>query len=144
MKILNDDNINLKLLVILTRCVNSVHKKEMKTIKRNDVTISQFGVLDVLYFKGDLTIKEIINKTLSTGGNMTVVIKNLEKDGYIIKKNMKQDKRKTLISITAKGKRIIESTMPNHIENVNEIMNCLTNAEKEILITLLKKLGKSQ
>jgi len=39
--------------------------------------------MEALYHLGDLKICEIIEKTLSTSGNMTVVIRNLEKESYI-------------------------------------------------------------
>ena len=91
------------------------------------------------YNKGDLRICAIIEKILTTSGNITVVIKNLEKDG-LVKKNMDpKDKRSTIISITDKGKKIIENILPSHIENISEIFSVLTDEEKITLKNILKK-----
>nr|WEJ77368.1 MarR family transcriptional regulator [Streptococcus suis] len=41
--------------------------------------------MEALYNKGNLRIQDLIDKLLSTSGNMTVVIKNMIRDGYIYK-----------------------------------------------------------
>lgn len=134
-------DLNLKTLIALTRTTNNVHKREYKTIKEGGLTVSQFSVLEVLYHKGDLKVAEIIDKTLSTGGNMTVVIENLVKDGLVTRYKDPEDKRINFISITEKGKDIIDEIFPKHIENINEIFSSLTIEEKQSLIGLLKKLS---
>ncbi|WP_017416400.1 MarR family winged helix-turn-helix transcriptional regulator [Clostridium tunisiense] len=134
-------DLNLKTLIALSRTTNNVHKREYKTIKEGGLTVSQFSVLEVLYHKGDLKVAEIIDKTLSTGGNMTVVIENLVKDGLVTRYKDHEDKRINFISITEKGKDIIDEIFPKHIENINEIFSSLTIEEKQSLIGLLKKLS---
>lgn len=134
-------DLNLKTLIALSRATNSVHRREYKTIKEGGLTVSQFAVLEVLYHKGALRVQEIIEKTLSTGGNMTVVIENLVKDDLVMRYKDPEDKRVSLISITDKGKAIIEDIFPRHVENINEIFSTLTVEEKKGLISLLKKLS---
>lgn len=134
-------DLNLKALVVLTRGTQSVRRKEIQTIKLGGLTPSQFGVLEVLYHKGDLRISEIIEKMLSTGGNMTVIIDNLEKDGLIIRYQAIDDRRSTIVSLTNKGKELIDSLFPKHLENINHIFNVLEEDEKKTLINLMKKLG---
>jgi MarR family 2-MHQ and catechol resistance regulon transcriptional repressor len=134
-------DLNLKTLIALSRATNSVHRREYKTVKEGGLTVSQFAVLEVLYHKGALRIQEIIEKTLSTGGNMTVVIENLVKDDLVMRYKDPEDKRASLISITDKGKVIIEDIFPRHVENINEIFSTLTVEEKKSLVSLLKKLS---
>jgi DNA-binding MarR family transcriptional regulator len=137
----NTEELNLKALIALSRCSQSVHKREYRTIKEGGLTVSQFAVLEVLYHKGDLRISEIIDKILSTGGNMTVVIDNLVKDGLVSRCSDPADKRVNLIRITEKGKDLIQGIFPNHKENINEIFSVLTEDEKRNLINTLKKLS---
>jgi len=136
---LND--LNLKTLIALSRCYQTIHKKLSKVFKEGGLTTSQFAVLEVLYHKGDLKICEIIEKILSTGGNMTVVIDNLEKDGLVKRYSDVHDRRATLISITDKGREKIEEIFPIHLEYLKEIFSVLSPEEKKILIVLLKKLS---
>lgn len=135
-----NNNLNLKALIALSRAEQKVHQREYVTIKESGLTVSQFGVLEVLYHKGDLKICDIIEKVLGTSGNITVVIKNLEKDGLIKKYADPEDKRAVLISITEKGKEIIEGMFPKHVENINNIFSVLTDEEKETLIKIARKL----
>jgi MarR family transcriptional regulator, 2-MHQ and catechol-resistance regulon repressor len=134
-------NLNLKTLIALTRTTQDVHKREHRTIKEGGLTVSQFAVLEILYHKGDLRISEIIEKALSTGGNMTVVIDNLVKEDLVRRCSDPNDRRVNLISITGKGRKLVSDIFPKHLENINEIFSVLTSEEKENLIGLLKKLS---
>ncbi|MBU3127980.1 MarR family winged helix-turn-helix transcriptional regulator [Clostridium tagluense] len=134
-------DLNLKALIALSRCTQNVHKREYKTIKEGGLTVSQFAVLEILYHKGDLRVCEIIDKILSTGGNMTVVIDNLVKVNLVKRLTDPKDRRVNLISITEEGKTLMSGIFPKHLENINEIFSSLTIEEKKNLIVLLKKLS---
>lgn len=137
--LIKDSKLNLTTLIAFTRAEHKIHNLEYKTIKESGLTISQFGVLEVLYNKGNLRIGEIMEKILTTSGNITVVIKNLEKDGFIKKISDPLDKRSTIISITDKGIKVIEEILPDHIKNINNIFDVLTNEEKIVLKDILNK-----
>lgn len=135
------NELNLKALIALTRSTQSVQRREQRTIKEGGLTVSQFAVLEILYHKGDLKVCEIIEKALSTGGNMTVVIDNLVKEDLVRRCIDPKDRRVNLISITDKGKNLISKIFPKHLANINDIFDPLTKDEKENLIILLKKLS---
>lgn len=133
---------NLKLITILSRCLQAINRKEAPLLRKEGLSFSQFGVLELLYHKGSQTIGEIIEKTLATGGNMTVVINNLEKQGYIKRLSHPSDKRAYLIKLSKKGEVLISDLFIRHIENLNSILKPLSMNEKDILIELCRKLGK--
>lgn len=136
---INENKLTLSTLITFTRAEHIIHKKELETIKKSGLTTAQFGVLEALYNKGDLKICEIMDKILTTSGNITVVIKNLEKDGLVRKSLDPKDKRATIISITDEGKKIIEEILPSHLENIVNIFSVLTDEEKVVLKDILKK-----
>ncbi|WP_133013799.1 MarR family winged helix-turn-helix transcriptional regulator [Clostridium cuniculi] len=138
-KLIKENELDLSTLIVFTRAEHIIHRIEYKTIKQSGLTIAQFGVLEALYNKGDLRICEIIDRILTTSGNITVVIKNLEKDGLIEKKPDPNDKRSCIISLTEEGKKIIENILPDHIKNIKGIFEILTDEEKNTLKTILKK-----
>ena len=138
-ELIKQHQLTLSTLVVFTRAERMIHKKELETIKKSGLTAAQFGVLDALYNKGDLRICELIEKILTTSGNITVVIKNLEKDGLIKRKPDPKDKRSCIIEITEKGKKIMEDIFPEHIKNIESIFEVLTDEEKMTLKTILKK-----
>lgn len=138
-KLIKENELDLSTLIVFTRAEHAIHRIEYKTIKQSGLTIAQFAVLEALYNKGDLKICEIIERILTTSGNITVVIKNLEKDGLIKKKPDPNDKRSCIISLTEEGKKIIEDILPDHIKNIKGIFDILTDEEKNTLKTILKK-----
>lgn len=134
--------LNLLTLVTLTRAEQKIHQKEYLTIKNKGITVTQFGVLEALYHKGDMKICDIIDRILTTSGNITVVIKNLEEEGLVTKYVDQNDKRGIYIRITQAGMDIIENIFPKHLDNINEIFNILTDDEKSTLVNILNKFIK--
>jgi MarR family 2-MHQ and catechol resistance regulon transcriptional repressor len=51
---------------------------------------------------------------MSTPGNITVVVKNLKRDNWITSVKDPNDNRASILSITQKGKDVIEEVFPNH------------------------------
>ncbi len=128
----------------LLRVHNKISTKEINYFKSFDLTLNQFKVLEVLYHRGDLNIGSITKLTMSTPGNITVVVKNLKRDGWIETVCNTKDKRSTNLSITKKGKDVIEAMFPNHAKNMENDFSCLDDKELEVLFELLRKVQKSQ
>jgi MarR family 2-MHQ and catechol resistance regulon transcriptional repressor len=127
----------------ITRIYMRVRAEESLYFEKFDLTIHQFGVLELLFHRGSSTIGAITKLILSTPGNITVVIKNLEKKGYIELSQDKKDKRIKVVSITKIGRELIESLFPQHIENMREIFSGISLEEIEILAIMLRKLDKT-
>jgi MarR family 2-MHQ and catechol resistance regulon transcriptional repressor len=136
--------LSMKTWMQVFRTYNKIRAKELVYIQSFDLTMPQFQVLEVLYHKGDLNIGSITKLTMSTPGNITVVVKNLKRDGLIVSLQDENDKRASILTITQKGKAIIEKVFPQHAKNFETYFNVLNNEELETLYTLLNKLQKSQ
>lgn len=83
----NEIKTNGKLIIALARSYKAIHKESDAMLKSYGLTNGQFAVMEALYSKGDLTVSELIEKVLTTSGNMTVLISNLEKAGMVIRDN---------------------------------------------------------
>jgi len=108
-------------------------------IREKGITSSQFSVLDVLYTKGEMRICELIEKVLSTSGNMTVVVKNMEQKGWLYRKSCPKDKRAFLVGLTDEGKKLFENLLPEHRKEIEETYGILSDEERRELIRILKK-----
>ena len=127
----------------LFRAFNKIRAKESSYIQSFDITMNQFQVLEVLYHRGDMSIGSITKLTMSTSGNITVVVKNLKRDGYLETTPDNKDKRTSIVSISQKGKELIEKLFPNHAKNFEEYFKVLDNEETDTLFKILRKLHKS-
>jgi MarR family 2-MHQ and catechol resistance regulon transcriptional repressor len=81
---------------------------------------------------------------MSTPGNITVVVRNLKRDGWVHEVEGEHDKRSTLLSIAPKGKEVIENIFPNHAKNLTSNFSILDDEELNTLYTLVRKLQKAQ
>jgi DNA-binding MarR family transcriptional regulator len=125
----------------MLRFVKSVMSRINKHIREHGLTESQFVVLEMLYSKGTLTINEIVERSLSTDGNIGVVISNLEKQGLVEKKVDRRDKRIRRVSLTEKGEDVIGTYFPVHEAFLNELFGHIPRGEMEELIELMKRVG---
>lgn len=132
-------NSAVKSMVVMRKAFRTIDSRVSATFRDFDLTPAQFSVLDVLQAKGPMRIGDLIASILSTSGNMTIVIKNMEKNGWVKRTVSKKDHRAYIISITGAGRQLIEKALPAHIEAVEEAFSVLTEDEQKQLIELLKK-----
>lgn len=62
-------------------------------------------------------IAVLIEKMLATSGNMTVVIRNMVRDGWISRTCDSKDRRSFFLKLTPAGRRKIEEVLPDHIDS---------------------------
>lgn len=131
----------LSMWVKLARAFSVFNKRTHDHIRTFGLTQPQFGVLESLGHLGPMTIGELCKKMLVSGGNMTVVIDNLEKEGLVERIRGDEDRRSIVIRLTPKGKKLFGQIFANHAEYVTKLASVLTPDEQEQLGRLLKKLG---
>jgi MarR family transcriptional regulator, 2-MHQ and catechol-resistance regulon repressor len=127
--------------VKLLRAADSVDSILMSKLEGLGLTGSQFGVLEALYHIGPLCLGELARKLLKTGGNLTMVVGNLQKRGLVTRTRQANDKRYYLVAITEKGRKLIAQVFPQHVERIAALMAALSPAEQESLAALTRKLG---
>lgn len=132
-------NSDIHLQIVLKKAMKTINSKIEKDFREKGITPSQFSVLDVLYTKGEMRICELIEKVLSTSGNITVVIKNMEQKDWLYKKSSSTDKRAFLVGLTKEGKKLFEKLLPEHRKEIENVYNILSPEEKQELIRILKK-----
>ena len=125
----------------LARTFNSFNKKSIENIRKFGLTQAQFSVIEILGHLGPMKVGEICNKMLVTGGNMTLVLDNIEKLGYLERIQCKDDRRALIIQLTVAGKNLFEEIFKHHAEHIGKLMSVITPSEQKQLGELLKKLG---
>ena len=131
----------LSTYVKLMRAAESITMRVHRYLSEDGLTMSQFGVLEVLYHLGPLCQKEIGKKILRSGGNITMVIDNLEKRGLVLRKQNPEDRRYMIVRLTDEGNEIITKLFPRHAAIIKNEMSVLTEAEQVTFGKMCKKLG---
>jgi MarR family 2-MHQ and catechol resistance regulon transcriptional repressor len=133
----------LRLWVSLARCHASVSRVSADDIRGYGLTQTQFAVLEALYHKGSMPLREVSRKLLVTGGNITFVADQLEKAGLLERRRQADDRRVVHACLTPKGRSLIEKIFPLHADRMRRAAALLTPREQSQLAELLKKWGKS-
>ena len=126
-------------MIVFHKAERLIRASEAHIFKKHQLTPTQFSVLETLYSKGDLRIQDLIDSILATSGNMTVVIRNMVRDGWITRETDPEDRRAYLVSITDAGRKKIEEALPDHINNIQRLMQVFNSGEQAELTELLKK-----
>lgn len=132
----------LDTFIKLTRATNSVLTRLFRRGVIGELTQSQFGVLEALHHLGPMCPGEISSKLLRSGGNITLVIDNLEKLGLVRRQRDAEDRRLVRVSLTDEGQALISRIFPAQARAITEEMSPLTPEEQRHLGALCKKLGK--
>lgn len=140
---MDDRELSLKLLVVLSKAYKVIMDRAVKDMKKNGLSENEFTVLELLHHKGRFPLQQIGEKILVTSGGVTYTIDKLEAKGYLKRVDCLEDRRITYAEITGEGTKLIESIFPAHAEVIHSMMKGLTAEEKQTAITLLKKLGLS-
>ncbi len=134
----------LGMWVKLARAANTMSILTIRDIATYGLTESQFGVIEALGHLGPMKVGELCAKNLSSGGNMTVVVDNLERDGLVERLRCEDDRRAYIVQLTAKGKTLFDDIFVMHAKFVTGLVfSALSDEEISKLSELLKKLGLS-
>lgn len=136
-----EDVLALDTFIKLSRASESVDTRVMRPCSLEDLTITQFAVMEALLHLGALTQTELGSKLLKSGGNITLVIDNLEKHGYVERRRCDSDRRLSYVNLTPAGQEKIERIFPRQVAAIREEMSVLTREEQRELGRLLRKLG---
>ncbi len=133
----------LDAFINLNRAADSLNNRLEPGLEKSGMTLGQFAVLEALYHLGPMRQVEIADRVLRSKGNITLVIDNLEKLGFVRREREKEDRRCTTVSLTSEGKKRIADVFPAHVKRLTAEMSALSASEQETLRVICRKLGKS-
>ncbi len=136
-----EENRALNTYIKLQRAAETTLANTTAHLSTYGLTTSQFAVLEALYHLGTLSQRTLAEKLLKSTGNISVVLKNLERRGLVERHRNPQDMRYMEVRITGKGSELIASLFPAHVAGIVAEMSILTAAEQEELAQLSRKLG---
>ena len=134
----------LDLFIKLMRAADSVGARVLEPIERTGLTAGQFGVLEALYHLGPMTVGELARKHLRSPNNLTVIVDNLERDGWARRERDAADRRQIIVHLTDAGRERIAALFPSHAASVEREMEILTPDEREELGRLLRIVGRQE
>ncbi|WP_303721754.1 MarR family winged helix-turn-helix transcriptional regulator [Malonomonas rubra] len=128
----------VKLMRATYRATGDIHRH----LQQDNLTHSQFAVLEALYHAGHLSQGKLGQKILKSNANLTTVVDSLEKKRLVQRQRTEEDRRRVVVKLTRSCEELIGKVFPRHAQIVEREFSLLTWAEQQLLGGLLKKLGK--
>ena len=133
----------LKLFVVLARARASVEAHLHANVGAHGLTLTEFGILEVLYHKGPLLLGEVQKRILVSSGGVTYLVDRLEEKGLVERRACTEDRRARYAALTPQGEALIARIFPQHAELIRELMSALSLEEQRLAADLLRRLGRA-
>jgi DNA-binding MarR family transcriptional regulator len=94
--------------------------------ERFDISLARFDYMAQLYrYKGGLKMRALSRYLMVTGGNVTGLTDELERDGLVVREGSPDDRRAWILRLTPKGRRAFEAMASEHEQWVLELFKGL-------------------
>ena len=134
-------DVPLKLWVVLARAFDAVERHSRASIARFGLGTTEFGVLEVLYHKGELPVCEVRRSILVESSSTTYVVDKLVKRGLVRRRHSGTDRRVVILALTPAGRRLIETIFPPHAAAMRQAVAALPRRDQARAVRLLRALG---
>jgi DNA-binding MarR family transcriptional regulator len=134
-----DDHAALKLWLRLLACSTQIETEIRKRLRaRFGITLSRFDYLAQLHRHPEgLRMNALSRYLMVTGGNITGLTDELEKEGLVQREPSPQDRRAFVLKLTPEGRGRFEQIAAEHEGWIVELLGGLKAADRKTLYTLL-------
>ena len=138
----HDDHLSLRLWLRLLACRSEIEKEIRARLRAHcGMTLARFDYLAQLHrHPGGLRMSALSRYLMVTGGNVTGLTDQLERDGLVQRDAEPGDRRSWRIALTAKGRDAFAAIVGEHERWVIELFAGLGEAERRQLYELLGRL----
>ena len=132
----------LKLWLRLLSCTNLVESQVRGRLRTEfNTTLPRFDLLAQLErYPGGLKMSELSRRLMVSGGNVTGLTDQLEKEGLVARTDDPEDRRAYTVKLTATGRTRFARMAAMHEQWVVELFAGLSSSEKAQVHRLLAKL----
>ncbi|WP_313893467.1 MarR family transcriptional regulator [Psychrobacillus sp.] len=125
----------------MARFVQRSNQLSNEFLERYDMTVAQFDVLAQIHIYEPITQMDLAEKLTVSSGGISRMLTRLEKECLIVRK---QDWKIKYISLTDKGRALIQDAMPEQTNFQSSLFDeVLDETEKKQLYTLMTKIQKN-
>src|SRR5436309_10106696 len=141
----SDDHRALRIWLRLLTCTQMIERVVRSRLReRFGTTLPRFDLMAQLERHPEgLKMNELSRRLMVTGGNVTTIVDQLEKEGLVERLDEPADRRAFRIRLTRTGERSFGEMARAHEEWVVDLLAGLSRREHEELLKLLAKLKAS-
>src|SRR5215467_3699538 len=135
------DHQALRLWLRLLSCTVRIEKQIRIGLRREfSTTLPRFDLMAQLERSGGLRMNELSQRLMVSGGNVTGITDQLEREGLVVRTPYPGDRRAYTVKLTATGLKRFREMAARHEQWIVELLGGLSRDEKELMINELWKL----
>jgi DNA-binding MarR family transcriptional regulator len=136
-----DDHSALRIWLRLLTCTQLIERRVRSALREQfATTLPRFDLMAQLERHTDgLKMGELSRLLMVTGGNVTAIVDQLEKEGMVERLDEPDDRRAFRIRLTRAGEKTFADMARAHEDWVVELLYGLTKREQDELLKLLAK-----
>ena len=140
-----DQHASLRLWLRLLSCTTRVEDKIRQKLRESfDITLPRFDLMAQLERHSDgLSMGELSRRMMVTGGNITAIVDQLEKEKLVLREVGVNDRRSFTVKLTQAGKDAFTDMAIAHEAWVADMFEGLSVDEQSQLYTLLGAMKKN-
>ena len=111
-----DDHAALKLWLRMLASTTHIEAEIRRRLRdRFDISLARFDYMAQLYrYRDGLKMRDLSRYLMVTGGNVTGLTDELERDGLVVREASPDDRRAWIVRLTPKGRRQFETMAQEH------------------------------
>ena len=140
-----DQHASLRLWLRLLSCTTRVEDKIRQKLRESfDITLPRFDLMAQLERHPDgLSMGELSRRMMVTGGNITTIVDQLEKEKLVLREVGVNDRRSFTVKLTKAGKDAFTDMAIAHEAWVADLFEGLSVSQQTELYTLLGAMKKN-
>jgi DNA-binding MarR family transcriptional regulator len=134
------DHQALRLWLRLLSCTVRIEKQIRIGLRHEfSTTLPRFDLMAQLERSGGLRMNELSQRLMVSGGNVTGITDQLEREGLVVRTPYPGDRRAYTVKLTPTGLKRFREMAARHEQWIIELLGGLSRDEKE---TMIRELGK--
>jgi DNA-binding MarR family transcriptional regulator len=137
------DHDTLKLWLRMLACTTRIEDEVRRRLRaRFGVSLARFDYLAQLHRHGGLKMRELSRYLMVTGGNVTGLTDELEREGLVQRESSETDRRAWIVRLTPLGRTTFEAMAREHEEWILELFEGVSPSVRQKLYAHLGELRR--
>ena len=127
---------------LLRKVSSCIKEKGREVLKYSDITPPQFDLMVKLYFKGEMDQTVLSKELYLAKSTVSGILERLEKRSFVKRIKVKEDRRRSRVSLTPKGVSIIERVIDERVKYIEKLTSNLDKEKLDEFINILREMEK--
>src|SRR5580692_4027491 len=128
--------------IVMMKAMRALTRYATAGIAETGLGLSDFGVLELLLYRGPLAVNTIGPIVDLTPGSISIAVDRLVAKGLVSRVESAKDRRVRIVTLTSRGRDLIVTAFRKHAGQMKGVFSELSPEELRGFELALKKVGK--